>query len=603
MKNDKMKMCRPWKGRLRVTDAAAVLIIVCVISCVFGRAVFYAGDIWDDQVYLSVCRNDASLKDLFRLIQTPVLGLRSPLVIFMFWLERVLFGAEHAVTAGHVGNIFWFSVSAVGLFAVLRSITVPGSPERLRNLPPQWALAGTLLWCCHPQRVESVVWISERKDVMLACCFCWSCFFFIRAYRNNRFSFAAFFLFLLSFAVKPMLVFFPVLLFVWIFLETGRKRDISLFRSLIPYAAVSLAVIALQIRHICTPQPLAGVSIWERLPVLLWCLGNYFTTAIVPIGYGPFHPFYPEPGWGLFYIADLLLLSWLAAVLRFPRHRELLLWGIGGALVGALLLLGPMNGLMRFGNADWADRYNLLSSALTLMIPTFAAALGATSPRRMVRRASVIGFAALLLWNAAACFNYVPTWRNSETVIQRCMKDDIPNYRVTFVAACRALVDGDAARYADAINRLPPENKLAGRDATDMAVFHQAMTAAWAFRSGRDDEGAALTRELLSGANWRRITVVSDGFPQLLLVTAAEYWLRKESPLAAAETFEKLAECYFGEMDESFYRGNACLCRSDYEGALSHFEEASRRAPEDPRVLRELEKTKDIVRRTKAAKH
>ena len=589
-----------WRARFKFADAAAVFIIFFVIFCIYGRAVFFDGDIWDDQSYLSVFRNGTSLKDLFRLLKTPVLGLHSPLVTFTFWLEAVLFGAGNAIPVAHVGNIFLFFVGAVGLYGVFRSVTVPGMPENLRKLPVRWALAGTLLWCCQPQRVESVAWISERKDVLLACCTWWSWLFFIRAYRAKRFGFAAFFLFLLSFAVKPMLVFFPALLGVWICLETGRKRDISLYRSLIPYAAVSLAMIVLQIGNVCTPSSLAGNPLWERIPVLLWCLGNYVATAVIPIGFGPFHPFYPEPGWGLFCITDLLLLLWLAAVLRFARHRELLLWGIGGALAGALFLLGPMAGLMRFGNADWADRYNLLSSALLLMIPTFAAAVGAASRRRVVRYMSAAGFAALLLWNAVESFNYLPVWRNSDTVIKRAMAEEIPNYRVIFVVACRALEDGDAARYAAAVKRLPPEHTLTGRDAVDVAVFHRAMAAAWAFRAGRSDEGAALTFRLFAEKDWRRITAVSDGFPQLLLVTAAEHCLRKNAPLAAAEILEKLAECYPGAMDENFYKGYACLYRGDYERALSHFEDARRKAPGDARVLRILEETKHIVHRKKS---
>ena len=397
-----------------------------------------------------------------------------------------------------------------------------------------------------------------------------------------------------------MLVFFPAVLGVWIFIETGRKRDASLYRGLIPYAAVSLAAIALYAANIRPSHSVAGISIWERLPVLVWCLGNYGATALLPVGFGPFHPFYPAPGWGLACLSGLLLSLWLLSVWKASRCREAVLWGVGGAVAGALLLLGPMAGLMRFGNADWADRYNLLPSALMSMIPTFAAASGASSRRRSVRYASVAGFAALVLWNAVACFGYLPVWRSAETVTSRVMADETPNYRVVFVVACRALADGDAARYAEAVKRLPPEDALTGMDAAAVAVFHRAMAAAWAFRAGRADEGAALTRRLLAGADWRLMTVISDGFPQLLLSAAAEHCLRRNAPREAAEMLEKIAECYPGEMDEHFYRGSACLIREDPGGALSHFEAALRKAPGDVRVLQMIETTKDILRRKAA---
>lgn len=578
-------------GRRRA-DVCAVLLLVGVIFVVYGRAVFYGGDIWDDQSYLSLLRNGTSPKELFRVLFTPVLGLRSPLAIFTFRLEAALFGAGNAIPAAHAGNILWFALSAVGLYAVSRSIAIPGMPGDYR-LPPLWAWAGTVLWSCHPQRVESVAWIAERKDVLIACCAWWSWFLFIRAHRAGKFGFGAFLLFLLSFAVKPALIFFPALLGVWILLETGGRRDPAPYRKLVPYAAVSIFALLFLLASL---GPDKSQSVTSRLPVLLWCLGNYLVTAVVPIGFGPFHPFYPEPGWGLYCAALALLLLWAAAVLAFPRQRTALLQGVGGAVVVALFLLGPAAGLIRIGNADWADRYNLLPSALLLLIPTAAAAAGTQSRIRLTRCSCAAGFAGLLLWSVVNCWTYLPVWRDSDAVTTRAMKQKVPNYRVTFVAACRALAAGDAARYAETVKRLPPDFASNGVDAVNVAVFREAMAAAWAFRLGRSDEGVARTRRLLAGEHWRRITFISDGFPQLLLTSAAERCLQNGEVLRAAEMLEKLAECYPGEMEEFFYRGKAFQLRGDDRAALPQFEAAHRMAPRDPVILALVEETRAALR-------
>ena len=577
-------------------DLGACGVIALAVLLFYGRTLFYGGDIWDDQFYAALFRDGASLDDLLRQLQSPVLKLHSPLVTFSFWIEALIFGPRNAVMAAHGGNIFYFFLSAVGLYGIFRSLRLPGGEGNSgRVLPLLWCLGGTLLWCCQPQRAESVAWISERKDVLLACCAWWSGFLFIRGSRARRFSWGAFVLFCLSFAVKPMLVLFPLLLGLWIFLETKRKRDLALYKSLIPYGIVSLAVLLANAGAVVESGGVPGTSLAERFFVLLWCLGNYAVTALLPVGYGPFHPHFPGEGWGFFYGASLLLILWLIAVLRFPRKREALLWGAGSAAAGFLLLLGPAAGIVRIGNADWADRYNLLASFPVVLAVTAFCSAGAESRKKAVRVGAVACFAALLLWSGAACFIYVPVWRNSETVIARALSGKRVNYRVVFAASCRAMLAGNAAGFGELMKRLTPPEELAGADRVTVEVFHQAMAAAWAFKRGDAARGYALVGQLLDNPWWRQICTITDGFPQMLLGDAAEYCLNRKENLRAAEILEKLALCYQGDMEEFFYKGNAALLRNENSKALLLLEEAHRMAPKDKGVKHQLDEARRRV--------
>ena len=577
-------------------DLGACGVIALAVLIFYGRALFYEGDVFDDQFYAALFRDGASLDNLLRQLQSPVLKLHSPLVTFSFWIEALIFGPQNAVTAAHGGNIFYFFLSAVGLYGVFRSLRLPGGEGNSgRTLPILWALGGTLLWCCQPQRAESVAWISERKDVLLACCAWWSFFLFIRGFRAGRFSWGAFVLFGLSFAVKPMLVLFPLLLGLWIFLETKRKRDLALYKCLIPYGIVSLAALLANIGAVVERGDVPGASLAERVFVLLWCLGNYAVTALIPVGYGPFHPHFPGEGWGFFYGASLLLLLWLAAVLKFPRKREVLLWGAGSAAVAFLLLLGPAAGFFRIGNADWADRYNLLASFPAVLAVTAFCSAGAESRKRAVKIGSAVCFAVLLLWSGIACFTYVPVWRNSETVFARALSGKRVNYRVVFAAACRAMLAGDGARFGELMKRLPPPGELAEPDRITVEVFHQAMAAAWAFKRGDAAQGYALVGQLLDNPWWRQICTVTDGFPQMLLGDAAEYCLNRKENLKAAEILDKLALCYQGDMEEFFYKGNAALLRNENSKALLLLEEAHRKAPKDTVVKAQLDEARRRV--------
>ena len=576
-------------------DLGACAVIALAVLLIYGRALFYGGDIWDDQFYAALFRDGASVDNLLRQIQSPVLRLHSPLVTFSFWIEALLFGPQNAVMAAHGGNILYFLLSAVGLYGIFRSLRLPGGEgDSGRTLPLLWCLGGTLLWCCQPQRAESVIWISERKDVLLACCAWWSGFLFIRGFRARRFSWGAFVLFCLSFAVKPMLVLFPLLLALWIFLETKRKRDLSLYKCLIPCGVVSLAALLANIGAV-ESGGVSGTSLAERFFVLLWCLGNYVVTALIPVGYGPFHPHFPGEGWGFFYGASLLLILWLAAVLRFPGKREALLWGIGSAAAGFLLLLGPTAGIVRIGNADWADRYNLLASFPVVLAVTAFCSAGAESRKKAVRLGAVACFASLLLWSGIACFTYVPVWRDSETVTARALTGKRVNYRVIFAAACRAMLAGDGAKFGELVKCLAPPEELCDADRITVEIFHQAMAAAWAFKRGDAARGYTLVCQLLDNPWWRQICTITDGFPQMLLGDAAEYCLNRKENLKAAEILEKLALCYQGDMEEFFYKGNAALLRSENSKALLLLEEAHRKAPKDTVVKAQLDEARRRV--------
>ena len=577
-------------------DLGACGVIVLAVLIFYGRALFYEGDVFDDQFYAALFRDGTSLDTLLRQLQAPVLNLHSPLVTFSFWIEALIFGPQNAVTAAHGGNIFYFLLSAVGLYGLFRSLRLPGGEgDSGRTLPILWCLCGTLLWCCQPQKVESVVWLSERKDVLLACCAWWSGFLFIRGFRAYRFSWGAFVLFCLSFAIKPMLVLFPLLLALWIFLETKRKRDLSLYKSLIPYGIVSFAVLVSNLSAMGNSPIPRNFSLADRLFVFPWCLGNYAVTALLPVGYGPFHPHFPGEGWGFFYGASLLLLLWLAAVLRFPGKREALLWGGGGAVAGFLLLLGPAAGIVRIGNADWADRYNLLASFPAVLAVTAFCSAGAESRKRAVKIGSAVCFAALFLWSAIACFAYVPVWRNAEAVFTRALSGKKVNYRIIFGACCQALVAGDAAKYEELVKRLPAPEELFDADRITVEIFHQAMAAAWTFKRGDAARGCALVCRLLDDPWWSQICYITDGFPQMLLGDAAEYCLNRKENLKAAEILEKLALCYQGDMEEFFYKGNAALLRSENSKALLLLEEAHRKAPKDTVVKAQLDEARRRV--------
>jgi protein O-mannosyl-transferase len=136
-------------------------VILLVALTVYGPAL--RGDfLWDDDRHVSANRNLRDfngLVDIWTKLGIPAGGTVQyyPLTHTTFWLEYQLSGArpgEIGTTVFHVTNVVLHVIGAILLWLVLRELKVPGS----------WVAA--TIWALHPLQVESVAWISERKNVL-----------------------------------------------------------------------------------------------------------------------------------------------------------------------------------------------------------------------------------------------------------------------------------------------------------------------------------------------------------------------------------------------------------------------------------------------------
>lgn len=132
----------------------AAVLLALVVGTVY-LPVVNAGYVWDDETYVV---NNANLRDSVGLKRIWVDPASSPqyypLVFTTFWVERQLFGSSPA--SHHLVNIALHVANAWLLWLVLRCLDVPA------------ALLIALVFAIHPVHVESVAWITERKNVLSA---------------------------------------------------------------------------------------------------------------------------------------------------------------------------------------------------------------------------------------------------------------------------------------------------------------------------------------------------------------------------------------------------------------------------------------------------
>jgi Flp pilus assembly protein TadD len=111
------------------------------------------GFIWDDDDYVSrnaaVRSEDGLARIWFDRKATPQYY---PLVFTTFWVEHKLWKLDPL--GYHLDNVLLHALGAALLWAVLRQLSVPGA----------WVAAA--VFAVHPVQVESVAWITERKNVL-----------------------------------------------------------------------------------------------------------------------------------------------------------------------------------------------------------------------------------------------------------------------------------------------------------------------------------------------------------------------------------------------------------------------------------------------------
>ena len=112
-----------------------------------------SGYIWDDNDYVTENTNLRTLEGLQKIwLETGSEPQYYPMTHTSFWLEYHLWGLNPF--GYHVVNVLLHALNAILLWALLRYLHVPG------------ALLGAAVFALHPVHVESVGWITERKNVL-----------------------------------------------------------------------------------------------------------------------------------------------------------------------------------------------------------------------------------------------------------------------------------------------------------------------------------------------------------------------------------------------------------------------------------------------------
>jgi tetratricopeptide (TPR) repeat protein len=218
--------------------AAGVAAIFAAVLLVYWPAL-HGGFIWDDLLNIDrnpLIRSDSGLWKIW-------LGKGNaydyyPLTWTTWWLEWRAWGRE--VTGYHVVNFLLHAATAAMLWRVLVRLEVPG------------ALVAALVFALHPVNVESVAWISERKNTLSMFLAATSVALYLdaRKRRERVMYWGAVGVFMLALLAKPSVVMLPATLLILAWWKQGSITRSDL-RGVAPMfiIAVLAAVVTVWFHH------------------------------------------------------------------------------------------------------------------------------------------------------------------------------------------------------------------------------------------------------------------------------------------------------------------------------------------------------------------
>lgn len=386
-------------------------------------------DQWDDCVYVTASNlapTWANFKGALTLVTAEVY---TPVMTFSVMLDRLLFGLNPA--AFHLENQLLHALAALLLFGIARHLGM----SRLT------AFSVALLWAVHPQRVESVVWITERKDLLAGLFGFGALLLFMRGFDRGRLCWGAAAALLLALGAKPSTVTLPAVMALY---ALWRRPALPSLRQLAPPTLAAVAYYLLF--HTMTRDSLHGAL--ESLPRLaLVPLHNacwYLLTGFLPFDLNPLHPRVGQDArtW-------LVLAAGATAVLTVAWATRRKLFPGGLLFAGAwLCVFLPVSSLLRFNNTDYCDRYNYLLSAVAWL------ALGALLDRRAqspARRKLAMPVAAAATVYLLLSWTYLPYWQSSKTLFVRALDGvERPNPRAVTGLGAYGLKQHDPSSLATA---------------------------------------------------------------------------------------------------------------------------------------------------------
>lgn len=309
-------------------------IAVAVLALAAHGASLGCGWIWDDDSYITANRVVQSPDGWLTLWDPGATPQYYPFVFLGFWIQHAIFGLEPFTY--HLINVLMHAANAALLLVVLERASVPRA---------FWIAA---LFAVHPMGVESVAWVTERKNVQSMLFALASVLAFMRvlsAGEGGRFApwIASFLLFIAALLSKTTAIFVPpclVLLMLWQHRSIERWIVGALTPFFIAGLVLGLFTAYMEKTHVGASGDAFVLGALERVQLAGRTAAFYLATYAIPTEQIFIYPrFQLDAKSAIGWIPALLWLAAFGFAIRLWRRTRapllVLLW-IGAGLFPAL---------------------------------------------------------------------------------------------------------------------------------------------------------------------------------------------------------------------------------------------------------------------------
>lgn len=356
-------------------------------------------------------------------------GNYHPLTTFSYALEYAAVGEKPLLY--HIVNLIFHLLNVALVFVFIRLISG-------RVLA---AALVALLFGIHPMHVESVAWISERKDVLYAFFFFLALiqyhYYYTQKDRKRKHYLLALLFFFLSLLSKSAAVALPLVMLVMDYFMK-RRLNMKLILEKLPFFGLSLlfGIIAVLSQDekgaIQDLTPMYGA--FQRFLIVCDNIVVYMYKLFAPVQLAAMYPYPAADAKGMFpvmyYISPFIILV-LAAVLVFTRkYGRSYIFGVLFFIASIILVLQ----IIPVGGASIAERYTYVPYTGLFFILAVLYDKGIGSNRQKLKKLKPllhIIVAAFVIFCSVLTWQRIGKWKNGE-VLFRDLARVFPNLPFTY---------------------------------------------------------------------------------------------------------------------------------------------------------------------------
>ena len=310
---------------------------------------------WDDQKYIT---ENASIKEISwvnfkNMFTSSYVNCYLPLTIITYAIEYSLFGLNPVPY--HVFNLILHLLNVYLVFIFI---------QKLAN-KKEISIIVALVFAIHPMHVESVAWVSERKDVLYSFFFLCSLISYLNYLKKDfewKYLIYCFLFFVLSLLSKPAAVPLPIVLILIDYYFSLNIFDKKRIFEKIPFLILSLifGIVAYILQKDTGTIDVSPVYLWyDKFFLVSYSFIFYIIKLIFPFYLSAIY-YFPNKINGLlpfeYYISPLIILLIILAIYKSGIHRKYLLFGFLFYLITIIMVIQ----FVPFGRAITADRYSYI---------------------------------------------------------------------------------------------------------------------------------------------------------------------------------------------------------------------------------------------------